>query len=574
MTITKHSVTPRPWQQQFLKVFHERLLSSSDLAQKDFLKVVAPGAGKTFGALWACKGAVERRIIDRMLVVVHTRHLLRHWRERANEIGLKLSTVERFHGSPDFHGAVITYQSMEGSVQYYAALLKRHRTMVIFDEVHHLAEQPGWGDLAQTAFEGARLRLVMSGTPWRTDGKPIPFCKYDHEGKCEPDYQFSYADGISADPPILREICFQGINGPIVFLGNHGVREVDLREDISEEEAYQRLNTCVDLRGAWLKKVLKNAHEHLLELRADAFPQAKGIIVTKPSHTNQNADDKHAQQVAQWMRDTLKTEVCLAVYDAEDPVRDLEMFAGDRRPWLVTVRMASEGLDIPELRVGVYATTTRTRLFLNQFVGRLIRNRDASARSVAHVFLPQDRTLTAYAEEIDRLIAEGLRARDERSKKDGTSDEDLPPSPSAWLDRFISADAGSSTFYAPGGAQAPEDAVESLRNAPGIACDIDAVRLADYLRRGGWTQPSASPLKASHEELLEEQREAQEEEVKRLAGRLMKKKAGRAFGDIIQEINNEIAGRMGGRYKDDCITIEDLKRRRRVIRALWDERIG
>ena len=48
-------------------------------------------------------------------------------------------------------------------------------------------------------------------------------------------------------------------------------------------------------------------------------------------------------------------------------------FAAGPTPWLVAVRMVSEGVDIPRLRVGVYATTTTTELFFRQAVGRFVR---------------------------------------------------------------------------------------------------------------------------------------------------------------------------------------------------------
>ena len=40
-------------------------------------------------------------------------------------------------------------------------------------------------------------------------------------------------------------------------------------------------------------------------------------------------------------------------------------------PWIVAVRMVSEGVDIPRLAGGVYATNTLTDLFFRQAVGRL-----------------------------------------------------------------------------------------------------------------------------------------------------------------------------------------------------------
>ena len=60
---------------------------------------------------------------------------------------------------------------------------------------------------------------------------------------------------------------------------------------------------------------------------------------------------------------------------SDDPTasKKIAEFAQNDRPWLVAVRMVSEGVDIPRLRVGVFATTTSTELFFRQAVGRFVR---------------------------------------------------------------------------------------------------------------------------------------------------------------------------------------------------------
>jgi hypothetical protein len=59
--------------------------------------------------------------------------------------------------------------------------------------------------------------------------------------------------------------------------------------------------------------------------------------------------------------------------------------------------MVSEGVDIPRLRVGVYATTVTTELFFRQAVGRFVRWQDGRGSQKAYVFLPDDPRLRAHA---------------------------------------------------------------------------------------------------------------------------------------------------------------------------------
>ena len=75
-----------------------------------------------------------------------------------------------------------------------------------------------------------------------------------------------------------------------------------------------------------------------------------------------------------------------------------EFSAGDSR-WLVAVRMVSEGVDVPRLAVGVYATSTATPLFFAQAVGRFVRARRRG--ETASVFLPSVPQLLALANTLE-----------------------------------------------------------------------------------------------------------------------------------------------------------------------------
>jgi superfamily II DNA or RNA helicase len=63
--------------------------------------------------------------------------------------------------------------------------------------------------------------------------------------------------------------------------------------------------------------------------------------------------------------------------------------------------MVSEGVDIPRLRVGVYATPARTELFFRQVVGRFIRRTAAPRNQMAWLFLPSDQRLKQLAATIE-----------------------------------------------------------------------------------------------------------------------------------------------------------------------------
>jgi superfamily II DNA or RNA helicase len=87
--------------------------------------------------------------------------------------------------------------------------------------------------------------------------------------------------------------------------------------------------------------------------------------------------------------------------DEADASARIARFASGSAPWLVSVLMVSEGVDVPRLRVGVYATTARTELFFRQVIGRFIRRTPVPKDQMSHVFLPSDPRLKELATQIE-----------------------------------------------------------------------------------------------------------------------------------------------------------------------------
>jgi hypothetical protein len=86
---------------------------------------------------------------------------------------------------------------------------------------------------------------------------------------------------------------------------------------------------------------------------------------------------------------------------SDDPTasRKISSFATSGDRWMVAVRMVSEGVDVPRLAVGVYATSVSTALFFAQAVGRFVRARRRG--ETASVFLPSVPVLLGFAAELE-----------------------------------------------------------------------------------------------------------------------------------------------------------------------------
>ena len=93
----------------------------------------------------------------------------------------------------------------------------------------------------------------------------------------------------------------------------------------------------------------------------------------------------------------------------------IEAFANGTSRWMVAVRMVSEGVDVPRLSVGVYATSASTPLFFAQAVGRFVRARRRG--ETASIFLPHVPQLMALAGELER-------ERDHALDRDSSGDDE------------------------------------------------------------------------------------------------------------------------------------------------------
>ena len=255
------TITLRPWQKAAL----ERLSASES---PDFLAVATPGAGKTTFALMAARHALAADPARRLLVVVPTAHLKVQWARAALSFDLHLDPQwSAADGSlpGDMHGVVLTYQQVAGCAPVIRSLAAGG--FVIFDEIHHAADDRAWGEAVRTAFEPAARRLALSGTPFRSDVSAIPFVHYRHE-EAVADYEYGYGDAL-ADGGVVRPVYFPRIDGMMEWTAPDGSFHSHSFDDpLDAARAGQRLRTAYSLEGEWLPHVLRQAHDQLLAIRA------------------------------------------------------------------------------------------------------------------------------------------------------------------------------------------------------------------------------------------------------------------------------------------------------------------
>lgn len=401
------SVRLRPWQ-------HAALQRFTQSPRPDFLAVATPGAGKTTFALTALRTVLASTPV-RVVIVTPTAHLKVQWAAAAAALGLHLDPAwSPTEGAlpDDMHGIVTTYQQVAMSPEAVRDVARG--AVIVLDEVHHAGEDQAWGESLRLAFSGAARRLSLSGTPFRSDTRAIPFIRYDLD-EAVPDFEYGYDDALR-DGRVVRPIYFPRLGGAMEWSAPDGAIQAATFDDvITRDLTNQRLRTALSLEGEWLSAVLGEAVARLAEVRA-SHPDAGGLVIA--------TDQEHARGIAELLRERFRTTAVVVTSDDPGSSARIGAFAGSDTEWLVAVRMVSEGVDIPRLRVGVFATTTTTDLFFRQAVGRFVRWMPGIRDQRSWLFIPDDPRLRARAAEIAEQRRHSLRkpARPE-GDADGDADE-------------------------------------------------------------------------------------------------------------------------------------------------------
>ncbi|WP_309068635.1 DEAD/DEAH box helicase [Microbacterium sp.] len=380
----------RAWQQEALDAYFEA-------GKRDFLVAATPGAGKTTFALTLAGELLRTREVDRIIVVAPTEHLKTQWADAAARAHIRLDPAFRNHHttfSRQYHGVVVTYAQVAVKAAVHRALTEGGRTLVILDEVHHGGEALSWGDALREAYGPARRRLLLSGTPFRSDDAPIPFVEYapDAQGLRTSVTDYAYGYGRALADGVVRPVLFHVYSGHMKWRTRAGDElEAHLGQDNIKDITSQAWRTALDPQGEWMSAVLKSADARLTEIRQHV-PDAGGLVLA----TDQTA----ARAYAKLLHSITGQRATIVLSDDTEASKRIERFSESTDRWMVAVRMVSEGVDVPRLAVGVYATSSSTPLFFAQAIGRFVRARRRG--EAASVFLPHVPTLMALANEMER----------------------------------------------------------------------------------------------------------------------------------------------------------------------------
>lgn len=380
----------RAWQSAALTDYLQR-------SPRDFLAVATPGAGKTTFALSVAAELLGRRVVDRLIVVAPTEHLKTQWAVAAAKAGLPIDpsySAGKGKISSDYVGVAVTYAGVGVNPLALRIRTERFKTLVILDEIHHAGDSLSWGEGVREAFEPAARRLALTGTPFRSDVNPIPFVSYEPGEGGVPtsaaDYTYGYAEALADH--VVRPVLFLAYSGEMTWRTRAGDEvAASLGEPLTKDMTSQALRTALDPSGSWMPSVLAAADKRLSEVRRHV-PDAGGLVIA--------SDQDSARAYAKLLKQIAGESPTVVLSDEKAASKRIAEFSDDTSRWMVAVRMVSEGVDVPRLSVGVWATTTSTPLFFAQAVGRFVRARTRG--EIASVFLPSVPGLLSFAGQMEQ----------------------------------------------------------------------------------------------------------------------------------------------------------------------------
>jgi len=379
----------RAWQRRALTKY----LTSNP---KDFLAVATPGAGKTVFGLRIAAELLSDRTIEAVTIVTPTEHLKHQWASAAALAGIQIdSNFRNTTGvtSSDYNGVALTYAQVAAHPTLHRVRTENRKTLVILDEIHHGGDAKSWGDAIREAFTPAVRRLCLTGTPFRSDDSAIPFVTYEPDAggfqRSKSDHSYGYADALADG--VVRPVVFLAYSGEASWRTSAGEEfTARLGEPLTAEQNARAWRTALDPSGEWIPAVLHAADTRLSQVR-QSVPDAGGLVI---------ATDQESARAYAKILERLSGEMPTLVL-SDDPKASgrIKEFSETNERWIVAVRMVSEGVDVPRLAVGVYATSASTPLFFAQAIGRYVRARKKG--ETASVFLPSVPVLLELASELE-----------------------------------------------------------------------------------------------------------------------------------------------------------------------------
>jgi superfamily II DNA or RNA helicase len=425
-------------------------IASGATDARDILAAVTPGGGKSLLPVLASATLIAAGVVERICWIV-PRDSLRLQAEEAfadpawRALLHHSLSVRAADNTPNpargLAGYVATYQGVAAAPDLHLSEFRRHRTLLVVDEIHHLPsladidpvaaaqaasadkdDASSWSQAILPLLETATVRLLLSGTLERADGRGILWLPYRKGPKARTREIEMDAPGWAVVGYSLAQALAEKAVLPVTFGALDG--EATWREEEVEVGPHRlggafptettRPALFTALRTGFAEALLREAFLAIRTTRAarrkvrglSTDVEARGLgklLVVAPDQ----ATAKHYLDVLRrWLPASQAQEVAqLATSELSHAHEVLAGFRLRGEPSiLVTVAMAYEGLDAPEVAVVAALTHIRSRPWLEQMIARATRvdpHAGPYEQQRAMVFHPDDPLFANFRRRIE-----------------------------------------------------------------------------------------------------------------------------------------------------------------------------
>lgn len=550
------------------------------------LTAATPGAGKTlFGGAMG-KLAIEDFGCGMILCVSPTINVKENWEQEgfapfglnaAAKVGNQTLKERLTYGESliaDRNAICVTYAQLARGKDLFAEMLRRYSGLLIADEPHHADEKAAYGEALNLAAESAKLRLALTGTPFNTRGTPLAMIESEElmlpDGtrvrRSIPTYEYSYGDAIR--DRVCRQVEFVTVmgRGEVTYQSLLQPKTWKKVIDLANRNKSDRLTHLLAPEGNFLVEMLETGIRSLMDIK-QSDKGAAMLVAVQDINEGKAVGDLLERHILPNHPEWARLQVVKIFHDtpgASDRITDLRH---DHTDIVIAVRMISEGVNIPRLRVGVYASNFLTRLFFIQLIGRFIRyEARLDELQFAKVIIPAHVSLLEWAREIEAMIAEAI------IPEDGDGGGGDPGEPNEIVGRITDATAKGAILRG----EHEEDitmAGELYRRVPmavGRVPDLLATQIARaFLQGGEVTAAAQSNFAPTTPKILvpnNKSARAVNSDLGRRVARLLTPD-GKPDGKVFEFVNGRANQAAGIRGVDDLTTAEEFERRAEFLRA-------
>ena len=280
--------------------------------------------------------------------------------------------------------------------------------LIFVDESHTGAEDNTWGTCVQKLAEAGAYIVLLTATPYRSDGQPIPGFEMElvavkpvklrrqgissvdiYEGKeyeyrLVPHYSVTFKDAWAAEsPPLLCKITRRPFDIALDRIDSETF-EVKGERDLSflASPYHVRRVLTNELRKS---PVIRKACEVLvqeLRPRREVAPETAAIIFVGNDRRDDTIDNQHALQVQSELRQ-IAPYLTTFIATSTDPqaAHTIKQFCNGQGDVLIVKQMAGVGLDVDRLKVCLDLSNIRTQTSFIQRLTRICTIWDRSKRT-------------------------------------------------------------------------------------------------------------------------------------------------------------------------------------------------